>query len=75
MKGIERERHLTPEEAAKYKKVRSEIAGELPELVARHQERMASLDQLLAAQSGAGSERPEFGGCDGADRNEPLGTF
>jgi predicted transcriptional regulator len=58
MKRIERDRPLTPEEAAKYRKVRSQIAGELPELIARHEERMASLDQLekLCAQLKAARE-------------------
>ena len=46
MKRITRERRLTPEEAAKYKAIREQVAGELPELIARHQERMATLDQL-----------------------------
>lgn len=46
MKRITRDRRLTPEEAAKYKAVRDQIAAELPELVERHHERMASLDQL-----------------------------
>jgi DNA-binding Xre family transcriptional regulator len=46
MKRITRTRRLTPEEAAKYKKVREQITGELPDLLARHHERMASLDQL-----------------------------
>jgi DNA-binding XRE family transcriptional regulator len=46
MKRIIRNRRLTPEEAAKYKAVREQVAEELPDLVARHHERMASLDQL-----------------------------
>jgi hypothetical protein len=46
MKRIVRDRRLTPEEAAKYKAIRQQVAEELPELIARHQERMASLDQL-----------------------------
>jgi DNA-binding XRE family transcriptional regulator len=46
MKRITRSRRLTPEEAAKYTAVRKEIAKELPDLIARHQQRMASLDQL-----------------------------
>ncbi|HKD35917.1 MAG TPA: helix-turn-helix transcriptional regulator [Pirellulales bacterium] len=46
MKRIVRDRRLTPEEAARYKRVREQIAGELPDLIGRHQERMASLDQL-----------------------------
>ena len=46
MKRITRQQPLTPDEAAKYKAVREQIAGELPELVARHHERTATLDQL-----------------------------
>src|SRR5207248_3463600 len=46
MKRITRDRRLTPEEAARYKTVRGQIAGELPDLVARHHERMATLDRL-----------------------------
>jgi DNA-binding XRE family transcriptional regulator len=46
MKRITRGRRLTPEEAAKYKAVREQVAKELPDLVVRHQERMAALDQV-----------------------------
>ena len=46
MKRITRDRRLTPEEVAKYKAVREQVAEELPELIARHHDRMASLDQL-----------------------------
>jgi predicted transcriptional regulator len=46
MKRITRERRLSPEEAAKFQAVREQLAGELPELIARHHDRMASLDQL-----------------------------
>jgi DNA-binding XRE family transcriptional regulator len=46
MKRIIRNRRLTREEAAKYKTIRDEVATELPELISRHQERMATLDQL-----------------------------
>lgn len=46
MKRITRKRRLTPEEAAKYKAIREQVAAELPELIARHHERMATLDQL-----------------------------
>ena len=46
MKRIIRDRKLTPEEAAKYKKIREEVTEELPELIERHHERMAALDQL-----------------------------
>jgi predicted transcriptional regulator len=58
MKRITRNRVLTPEEAAKYKTIREQVADELPDLVARHHERMASLDQLekLFAQLKAARE-------------------
>jgi DNA-binding XRE family transcriptional regulator len=58
MKRIIRDRRLTPEEAAKYKGVRKQIADELPDLVERHHERMAALDQLqeLLAQLKAARE-------------------
>jgi DNA-binding XRE family transcriptional regulator len=46
MKRIIRNKPLTPEEVAKYKAVREQVAEELPELIARHHERSASLDQL-----------------------------
>jgi DNA-binding XRE family transcriptional regulator len=46
MKRITRDRRLRPEEAAKYKAIREQVAGELPDLIARHHERMATLDQL-----------------------------
>ncbi len=46
MKRITRNRRLTPEEAAKYKAIREQVAEELPDLIARHHERMATLDQL-----------------------------
>ena len=46
MKRITRTRRLTPEEAAKYKTIREQVAEELPELIARHHQRMAALDQL-----------------------------
>ena len=46
MKRIIRDRRLTSAEAANYKTIRDKVAAELPELIARHHERMASLDQL-----------------------------
>jgi len=46
MKRISRDRRLTPEEAAKYRAVREQVAEELPALIERHHERTASLDQL-----------------------------
>ena len=46
MKHITRNRRLTPKEAAKYRAIREQVATELPDLVARHHERLATLDQL-----------------------------
>ena len=46
IRRIQRDKKLSPEEAAKYKRVREQVAKELPELVARHHDRLASLDQL-----------------------------
>src|ERR1700736_4139899 len=46
MKRITRNRRLTPEEAAKYKAIREQVAEELPDLIACHHERMAIVDQL-----------------------------
>lgn len=46
MKRISRNRRLTPEEGAKYMAIREQVAQELPDLIARHHERMATLDQL-----------------------------
>jgi len=46
MKRIVRNRKVTPEEAAKYKQIRDQVAAELPDLIARHHERMADLDQV-----------------------------
>jgi len=57
---VHRNRRLTTEEAAKYRKVREEIAGELPELVARHHDRLAAYDQfaeLLRQLKAAREER------------------
>ena len=43
---LEQEITTATEEAAKYKAVRKQVAEELPELISRHQERMATLEQL-----------------------------
>lgn len=58
MKRIIRDRRLTPEEAAKYKAIREQVAAELPDLIARHHERMAARDNLqsLVAQLKAARE-------------------
>lgn len=41
-----RNRRLSPEEAARYRKIREQVAEELPDLITRHHERVATLDQL-----------------------------
>jgi DNA-binding XRE family transcriptional regulator len=46
LRRITRQRRLTPEEAVKYQEIREQVAEELPDLIARHHERMATLDQL-----------------------------
>ena len=46
IRRIIRNRRLTAEESAKYKEVRERVAEELPELIARHHERLSALDQL-----------------------------
>ena len=76
MKRITRNRPLTPEEAAKYKAVREQVAAELPDLVARHHERMATLDQmqdllreLKAAREAKGLSLADLTELTGMDRS------
>src|SRR5437870_4204184 len=45
MKRVTRERRLTSEEAQKYQAIRDQVAQELPDLIARHQERLGDSDQ------------------------------
>jgi len=61
MKRVVRNRKLTPEEAAKYKAIREQVAGELPELIARHHERMAARDQLQELFRQLKAAREEMG--------------
>jgi DNA-binding Xre family transcriptional regulator len=46
MKRLTHDRKLTAEEATKYKSISEQLAAELPDLIARHHERLATLDQL-----------------------------
>ena len=46
MKRIVRARPLNREEATRYSDIRRNISKELPDLIDRHHERMATLDQL-----------------------------
>src|SRR5713101_5552022 len=76
MKRITRDRRLTPEEAAKYKVIREQVAEELPDLIARHHERMATLDQLQelllqlkAARAAKGLSLADLTELSGMDRS------
>jgi ribosome-binding protein aMBF1 (putative translation factor) len=46
MRRITRNRLLTPDEAELYRRIRRQIAEEKDELLARHRERQAALDDL-----------------------------
>jgi DNA-binding XRE family transcriptional regulator len=46
MKRITRDRRLTAEESERYRKIREQVAQELPDLSARHHERITELDEL-----------------------------
>jgi ribosome-binding protein aMBF1 (putative translation factor) len=72
MKRITRNDRLTSEEAARYKAVREQVDQELPQLVARHHERMASLDQLSELLQQLKSAR-EAQGLSLADLTERTG--
>ncbi len=61
MKRLTRGRRLTPEEAAKYTEIREQVAEELPELVARHHQRMAVRDELGELLSQLKRRREEKG--------------
>lgn len=76
MRRIARSRRLTPEEAAKYRAVRGQVARELPDLVARHHERMAAaerledlLRQLRAAREEMGLSLSDVSARTGMDRS------
>jgi DNA-binding XRE family transcriptional regulator len=76
MKRITRDRRLTPQEAQKYEAIRKQVAEELPELVARHHERMATLDQidtllmqLKAAREAKGLSLADLTEMTGMDRS------
>jgi hypothetical protein len=45
MKRITRKQWLTPEEAEKQEIIRAQIEAELPELIARHHERMKEREE------------------------------
>lgn len=45
LRRITRNRRLSPKEAAQYREVREQVAEELPDLIARHHERLAAFEQ------------------------------
>jgi DNA-binding XRE family transcriptional regulator len=61
LRRISRNRPLSPEEAAKYREVRKQVAEEVPELVARHRERLAALDDLAGLVQQLKAAREEKG--------------
>ena len=75
-KRIIRDRYLTSEEAAKYNEIRAKVAKELPDLVRRHHERMASNDpwtellaQLRLAREESGLSLSDLTAITGMDRS------
>jgi DNA-binding XRE family transcriptional regulator len=76
IRRISRKRPLTAKEGAKYREVRRRIAKEMPDLVARHHDRMAALDrfgellkQLKAAREEQGLSLSELTELTGMDRS------
>jgi len=76
MKRVTRSRRLSPQEAAKYKAIREQVAEELPNLIDRHHERMATLDelqklflQLKAAREAKGLSLADLTELTGMDRS------
>jgi DNA-binding XRE family transcriptional regulator len=76
MRRIRRNRCLTAKEAAKYGNIRKRVAKELPELIARHHDRMAVMDQfsellkqLRAAREEQGLSLSDLTELTGMDRS------
>jgi DNA-binding XRE family transcriptional regulator len=76
MRRVTRDRRLTPEEAAKYRTIRAQVAQELPNLIARHHEREAAraqlaelLQQLKAAREAQGLSLADLTRLTGMDRS------
>jgi DNA-binding XRE family transcriptional regulator len=76
MRRIVRDRKLTAEEAAKYRKVRDDVQAELPELIDRHHRRTESLEslealfpQLKAAREARGLSLADLTELTGMDRS------
>ncbi len=76
MKRITRNRTLSPEETAKLTAVREQVAEEVPELIARHHERVETLEalqglfaQLKAAREAKGLSLADLTDLTGMDRS------
>jgi DNA-binding XRE family transcriptional regulator len=76
LRRITRKHQLSPEEAAEYRKVRKQVEGELPDLIARHHERMETfeeledlLKQLKAAREEKGLSLSDMTQLTGMDRS------
>jgi DNA-binding XRE family transcriptional regulator len=61
MRRITRKERLTPELATKIKAVRQQVSDELPDLIARHHERMDAVEQLQALLSQLKAAREKRG--------------
>jgi DNA-binding XRE family transcriptional regulator len=76
MKRIMRDKQLAGDEIAKYERIRQQVASEVPELIARHRERMATLndlprllDELKAAREAKGLSLQDVTDLTGMDRS------
>jgi len=76
MKRIIRKTRLGPDESSKYASVRKRVADELPDLVARHHERVAVgeqlrrlCEQLKAAREAKGLSLADVSELTGMDRS------
>ena len=69
---ITRNRRLTPDEVAKYQAVREQVEKELPELIARHHQRMEARDELESVLNELRTMR-EARGLSLADLSERTG--
>ncbi|MGA2062661.1 MAG: helix-turn-helix transcriptional regulator [Thermoguttaceae bacterium] len=61
MRRITRNRRLTSEQAAKYRDIRNRVAKELPKLIARHHDRISTLDQFGVLLKQLKAAREEMG--------------
>lgn len=61
MQRIVRKEKLSPDQAAKYRAIREQVAAELPEIVQRHHQRVAALDQMDELLKQLKSAREERG--------------